>query len=472
MQFSVVILAAGQGRRMHSDLPKVLQPLAGRPLLAHVLGTAHALGPSAIYVVYGHGGAAVQAALHDEAVDWVLQSEQLGTGHAVMQALPMIPDEHLVLVLYGDVPLVRPAALRQLLAAAGRDAMAVLTAEIAEPQGYGRILRGADGGISAIVEDKDATAEQRRVREINSGLMAMPAARLRGWLGALTTRNAQGEFLLTDIVAGAVAQGVRVSAVVASPADQVRGVNDKLQLAELEALHRRERALDLLRSGATLADPLRIDVRGTVELGRDVFIDVNVVLAGSVKLGSRVTIGPNCVIRDSVIGADTEIQANSVVDHALVGEHCRIGPFARLRPDTRIAPHGHIGNFVEVKNSRVGSRSKVNHLSYIGDAEIGADVNVGAGCVTCNYDGQNKWPTIIEDGAFIGSGSMLVAPVKIGAHATIGAGSTITANAPDQQLTLTRPEQVSLDGWQRAASLDELERAAIAERKLREPPQS
>jgi bifunctional UDP-N-acetylglucosamine pyrophosphorylase/glucosamine-1-phosphate N-acetyltransferase len=423
-------------------------------------------------VVYGHGGAAVQAALNEAAVDWVLQSEQLGTGHAVMQALPMIPDEHLVLVLYGDVPLVRPAALRQLLAAAGNDAMSVLTAEVAEPQGYGRILRGADGGISAIVEDKDATLEQRRVREINSGLMAIPAARLRGWLGALTSSNAQGEFLLTDIVAGAVAEGLCVTAVVASPATQVMGVNDKLQLAELEALHRRERALDLLQRGATLADPSRIDVRGTVELGRDVFIDVNTVLAGSVKLGSRVTIGPNCVIRDSVIGADTDIHANSVIDHALVGEHCRIGPFARLRPNARIGPHGHIGNFVEVKNSHVGAHSKVNHLSYIGDAEIGTDVNVGAGSVTCNYDGQNKWPTRIEDGAFIGSGSMLVAPVKIGAYATIGAGSTITANAPEQQLTLTRPEQVSIDGWQRKARLDELERAAIAERKLREPPQS
>jgi bifunctional UDP-N-acetylglucosamine pyrophosphorylase/glucosamine-1-phosphate N-acetyltransferase len=457
---------------MHSDLPKVLQPLAGRPLLAHVLGTARELEPACIYVVYGHGGAAVQAALQYAAVDWVLQSEQLGTGHAVMQALPMIPDDHLVLVLYGDVPLVRPTALRQLLTAAGSDSMAVLTAEVAEPQGYGRILRAADGGISAIVEEKDATLEQRRVREINSGLMVMPAARLRGWLSALSSRNAQGEFLLTDIVAGAVADGLRVTAVVASPAEQILGVNDKLQLAALEALHRRERALDLLQRGATLADPLRIDVRGSVELGRDVFIDVNAVLVGSVKLGARVTIGPNCVIRDSVIGADTEIQANSVVDHALVGEHCRIGPFARLRPDTRIAPHGHIGNFVEVKNSRVGAHSKINHLTYIGDAEIGADVNVGAGSVTCNYDGQNKWPTIIEDGAFIGSGSMLVAPVKIGAHATIGAGSTITSNAPEQQLTLTRPEQVSVDGWRRATRLDELERAAIAERKLRDPPQS
>jgi len=471
MQFSVVILAAGQGKRMHSDLPKVLQPLAGKPLLKHVLGTARELAPEAIYVVYGHGGAEVQAELHDEPVDWVLQSPQLGTGHAVMQALPMIPDDHVVLVLYGDVPLVRVAVLRELLFAAGADGMAVLTAEVPTPRGYGRILRGGDGGIDAIVEEQDATPEQRRIREINSGLMAMPAARLRGWLGALSSSNAQGEFLLTDVVAGAVADGVRVTAVVADPAGQVMGVNDKLQLAELEALHRRDRARELLLQGATLADPARIDVRGSVEIGRDVFIDVNAVLIGDVKLGARVRIGPNCLIRDAVIGPDTEIHANSVIEHALVGAHCRIGPFARLRPDTRVAAHGHVGNFVEVKNARIGAHSKVGHLSYIGDAQIGADVNVGAGTVTCNFDGRNKWPTVIEDGAFIGSGSMLVAPVRIGADATIGAGSTITANAPAQKLSLTRPAQVSVDGWKRAAKLDDLQRAAVADRKLGDPPQ-
>jgi len=472
MQLSVVILAAGQGKRMHSDLPKVLQPLAGKPLLKHVLGTARELAPDCIYVVYGHGGALVQAALRDESVDWVLQSEQLGTGHAVMQALPMIPDDHQVLVLYGDVPLVRAVSLRELTAAAGREAMAVLTAELDEPDGYGRILRTPHGAIAAIVEHKDASAEQRRIREINSGVMALPAGRLRGWLAAVSSDNAQREFLLTDVVSGAVADGVTVAAVVARPATQIMGANDKVQLAELEALHRRDRAHELLHQGATLADPLRIDVRGTVEVGRDVFIDVGAVLIGTVKLGARVTVGPNCVIRDSVIGADTEIHANSVIDHALVGEHCRIGPFARLRPDTRLAAQAQVGNFVEIKNARIGTHSKVNHLTYIGDAEVGADVNVGAGTVTCNYDGANKWPTVIEDGAFVGSGSMLVAPVTIGAEATIGAGSTITANAPSQRLTLTRAPQVSIQGWKRAAPLDDLERTAIAEQKLRGPPRS
>lgn len=449
MKLSVVILAAGVGKRMNSDLPKVLQKLAGKPLLAHVLETARRLHPDGIFVVYGHGGSEVQAAFEHEHIDWVLQSEQLGTGHAVMQAMPMIPDDHLVLVLYGDVPLIRVDTLRALVRAAQPPAISLLSAHVAAPEGLGRIVRDEDGAISAIVEQKDATHAQRSIHEVNAGLMAVAAARLRAWLLDLRSDNAQHEFYLTDVVAAAVGAGVPVNAVMASSESEILGVNDRLQLAQAETAYRRERARELMLAGATLVDPERVDVRGHVRVGRDVSIDVNAVLVGEVELGERVRIGPNCIIRDSQIGADTEVNANSIIEEARVAEHCVIGPFARLRPGTVLESKVHVGNFVEVKNSHVGASAKANHLSYLGDTDVGSGVNVGAGTITCNYDGANKWRTVIEDGAFIGSGSMLVAPVRIGAQATIGAGSTISADAPAGKLTLTRAKQTTVEGWMR-----------------------
>ena len=475
MRLSVVILAAGHGKRMNSGLPKVLQPLAGKPLLQHVVETARGLDPANIFVVYGHGGAEVQAALRAEPVDWVLQAEQLGTGHAVMQAMPLIPDAHAVLVLYGDVPLLRPETLRSLLgalsgAAHSQEAVAVLSVNLDEPSGYGRILRGADDRVRAIVEHKDAGAAELQIREINTGVMAFQAKSAREWLLGLRNDNSQGEYYLTDVVAAAVAGGAAVQAVRADSATEVLGVNDKVQLAQAESAYRMLRARELMLAGATLADPSRIDVRGRVAVGRDVYIDVNAVLIGEVGLGDRVTIGPNCTIRDSTIGADTEVHANCVIDRAVVADHCVIGPFARLRPDAVLAREVHIGNFVEVKNSSVGAGSKANHLTYLGDAEVGSGVNVGAGTITCKYDGANKWPTVIGDNAFIGSGSMLVAPVRIGAGATIGAGSAIGDNAPAGTLTLTRAKQATVANWRRPVKLDEPAKAAAVDAALHKPP--
>ncbi|HME39961.1 MAG TPA: bifunctional UDP-N-acetylglucosamine diphosphorylase/glucosamine-1-phosphate N-acetyltransferase GlmU [Steroidobacteraceae bacterium] len=469
MQLSVVILAAGQGKRMNSDLPKVLQPLAGQPLLQHVVRTARALTPANIYVVYGHGGAHVQDALPHEGIEWILQAEQLGTGHAVMQAMHVIPDDHVVLVLYGDVPLIRAPSLERLVAAAGAGALAVLSVELDHAAGYGRIVRGGDGRVSAIVEHKDASPDQLQIREINSGLMAAPAGRLREWLLQVGNHNSQGEYYLTDVVAAAVLAAARVETVRVAQPSEVMGVNDKIQLASVESCYRRERAEELMLAGATLADPARIDIRGEIEVGRDVFIDINAVLIGKVQLGEGVKIGPNCVIGHSRIGAGTEVFANSIIDTAIVAENCRIGPFARVRPDTTLHHDVHIGNFVEVKSSEIGAGSKANHLSYVGDARVGSGVNVGAGSITCNYDGQNKWPTLIGDRAFIGSGSMLVAPVRIGAGATIGAGSTITQNAPDGELTLTRAKQATVAGWQRPAKLDDDEKSRAIDAALKPP---
>jgi bifunctional UDP-N-acetylglucosamine pyrophosphorylase/glucosamine-1-phosphate N-acetyltransferase len=469
MQLSVVILAAGQGKRMNSDLPKVLQPLAGRPLLQHVIRTAQELEPANIYVVYGHGGAQVQAALSQEPVEWILQANQLGTGHAVMQAMCVIPDDHTVLVLYGDVPLIRAPSLKKLVALAAEGTLALLSVNLDDAAGYGRILRGADGRVSAIVEHRDASPAELEIRELNSGLMAAPADRLREWLLGLGSNNAAREYYLTDAVAGAVQSGHRVEAVLTARAAEVAGVNDKIQLAQVEALYRRERAEELMLAGATLVDPDRIDIRGDVDIERDVFIDVNAVFIGRVRLGRGVKIGPNCVIGDSELGAGTEVYANSIIDNARVAENCRIGPFARVRPDTVLQDGVHIGNFVEVKNSEIGAYAKANHLSYLGDARVGSGVNVGAGSVTCNYDGQNKWPTVIEDGAFIGSGSMLVAPLRIGAGATIGAGSTITESVPDGELTLTRAQQKTIAGWTRPSKLDEEAQAAAIAAALKKP---
>ena len=449
MPLSIVILAAGQGKRMKSDLPKVLQPLAGRPLLSHVLDCARALQADTIHVVYGHGGERVREALPDEDIRWVLQDEQLGTGHAVAQAAPAIPDDHTVLVLYGDVPLTRAGTLRELLAQASERTLAVLSVRLDDPAGYGRVLRDGTGSVYRIVEDKDATRKERAVNEANTGVLAARAGALKGWLGRLSNDNTQGEYYLTDIVALAVRDGFKIEAVVAPTAAEVLGVNDKLQLAEVEAEHRRRRAAELMRDGVTVMDPARLDVRGTVEHGRDVVIDVNVILSGRVRLGDRVRVGANCSLSDCEIGAGTEIRPNCVIEESIVAADCVIGPFARLRPGTELAQGVHVGNFVEVKKSRLGAGSKANHLTYLGDSVIGSGVNVGAGTVTCNYDGASKHVTTIGDDVFIGSGTMLVAPVTVGDNATIGAGSTITKDAPAGELTLERSKQQTLAGWKR-----------------------
>ncbi len=449
MPLSVVILAAGQGKRMNSDLPKVLQPLAGRPLLRHVVDTACALQPAGLHVVHGHGGDQVRAAFAADELQWALQAEQKGTGHAVMQAMPAIPDDHLVLVLYGDVPLLKAATLRELLQQAGERQLALLTVMLADPTGYGRVLRDRKGSVKAIVEQKDASATQLKVREGNTGVLAVAAPLLRRWLKKLRSDNAQGEYYLTDIVAMAVKDRVAVRPLVAVSEAEVLGVNDKLQLAQLESVLRSEHAAAAMRAGATLVDPARFDQRGELVLGRDVFIDAGVVFEGRVVLGDRVRIGPHCVLRDITVGADTHVVSHCVLEQSEVGKGCSIGPFARLRPGAKLADGVHIGNFVEVKNSSIGKGSKANHLTYLGDATVGAGVNVGAGTICCNYDGANKSRTVIEDGAFIGSGSLLVAPVTIGANATTGAGSTITKDAPPGQLTLARSRQVTIEGWQR-----------------------
>lgn len=448
MPITVIILAAGQGKRMHSALPKVLQPLAGQPLLGHVLATARALEPADVRVVHGHGAELVRAVFLDEPITWVLQDEQLGTGHAVMQAMPGIPDDHTVLVLCGDVPLVRAESLRE-LAQAAADGVALLTVDLADPIGYGRIVRDAGGGVERIVEHRDATAEERQLTETNTGIMAMPAARLAGWLARLGNDNSQREYYLTDVIAMAVADGVPVNAVKAGNEAEVAGVNDRRQLARLERLLQRAQADALLDRGVTVSDPARFDLRGTLRCGHDVTIDVNCVFEGEVTLGDNVHIGPGCVIRKSTIGANTHVEAHSVIDCAEIGTGCHVGPFARLRPGTTLGDGARVGNFVEVKNATVATDAKVNHLSYIGDATVGAGANVGAGTITCNYDGANKHHTEIGAGAFIGSNSALVAPVRIGDGATIGAGSVVTKDAPPGELTIARGKQVTISGWKR-----------------------
>ena len=461
MPLSVVILAAGQGKRMHSDLPKVLQPLSGEPLLGHVLKAARALAPQGLHIVYGHGGAQVQQVFSEADLQWDLQAEQLGTGHAVAQAMPTIPDDHQVLVLYGDVPLIEPATLHVLLDRAGADGLALLSVQLDDATGYGRVLRDNAGNVYRIVEEKDANRKEKGVREANTGVLVANAGRLKVWLARLTNDNAQGEYYLTDVITLAVRDGVAVQAVPAPTAAEVLGVNDRLQLAQLEAELRRRRTATLMHAGVSIADPLRLDIRGEVRVGRDVRIDVNVVLEGEVTLGDRVVIGPGAVIRNATIGADTVIHPYSVIDGADIDGRCVIGPYARLRPGSRLAEGAHVGNFVELKNTVLGAGSKANHLTYLGDSTIGAQVNVGAGTITCNYDGQNKWPTVIEDGAFIGSGSMLVAPVTVGAEATVGAGSTITKSVPRKSLTLERSQQRTLQGWRRPQKLDSSNRAEV-----------
>ena len=445
----VVILAAGQGQRMRSSLPKVLHLLAGRPLLSYVVEAANALGAERVHVVHGHGGGIVREAMAAADVDWVEQREQLGTGHAVALAMAGIPDDATVLVLYGDVPLVNRTTLHDTATLASDSGIALVTAVVADPSGYGRIVRGLDGQVRGIVEERDADDEQRAIAEINTGILAAHAGRLRGWLRGLSRDNAQGEHYLTDVIALAAEDGLSVRTVPPEAIEEVLGVNDRAELAALERFQQRRLAEELMRDGASLADPARVDIRGRVRTGSDVFVDVNVVFEGEVVLGDRVSIGPGCVIRDTVIERDTEVRAQCVIEGARIGVACRIGPFARLRPDARLSRDARIGNFVEVKNATIGEGSKANHLTYIGDSEIGRDVNVGAGVVTCNYDGAHKHTTVIGDNAFIGSGAMLVAPVTVHAGATIGAGSTIGKDAPADALTLTRAPQRTFADWKR-----------------------
>ena len=452
---NVVVLAAGMGKRMRSDLPKVLHALAARPLLGHVLDTARSLAPSRIVVIYGHGGETVPTALAAPDLAWAKQDPQLGTGHAVMQALPHLDDAAPTLILYGDVPLTRADTLRALVAAAGTGALGLLTVDLDDPTGYGRIVRGAPaadgarGAVRRIVEHKDADAPTRAIREVNTGIMVVPTPMLRRWLGALSNDNAQREYYLTDVVAMAVAEGVPVATAQPAHVWETLGVNSKAQLAELERIHQRRIADALLEAGVGLADPARVDVRGTLTAGRDCFVDVNCVFEGTVVLGDRVTIGANCVLRDATIGSGTEVLPMCHLDSAAVGADARIGPFARLRPGTVLGDDTHVGNFVEMKNTRMAKGSKANHLAYVGDAKVGERVNIGAGTITCNYDGANKHLTVIEDDAFIGSDTQLVAPVTVGAGATLGAGTTLTRDAPANQLTITRVKQVSIPGWKR-----------------------
>jgi bifunctional UDP-N-acetylglucosamine pyrophosphorylase/glucosamine-1-phosphate N-acetyltransferase len=450
MPLEIVILAAGQGTRMRSSLPKILHKIGDRTLLEHVHRLASRLNPDKVTVIYGHGGETVLRSLEHLNVIWVEQREQLGTGHAVMQVVDDIDEARTVLILYGDVPLLGDETVKKLIPLAQADQMGLLTIDLADPYGYGRIVRDGSGRVLRIVEEKDATPEERAIREVNTGILAIKGKHLKTWLSRLENNNAQREYYLTDVIAMAVADDVRVETVQPHDPDEVLGVNNREQLAHLERVFQRKLAGDLMRNGVTLRDPSRFDVRGQIEsIGRDVEIDINVILEGRIRLGDNVRIGANCVIKDSEIGNDVEILANSVVEDAVIGQGCRIGPFARIRPETRIEDHVHIGNFVEIKKSEIASRSKVNHLSYIGDTIIGCDVNVGAGTITCNYDGANKHQTVIEDGAFIGSDTQLVAPVRVGKNATIGAGATVTKDAPENALTLSRAKQVTIEGWQR-----------------------
>ena len=433
---------------MRSDLPKVLQPLAGRPLLAHVLDRARELDASDVCVVYGHGGEQVRTAFPSSEIRWALQAQQLGTGHAMLQAMPGTPEDNRVLVLFGDVPLLTTATLRTLLEAARDDDLLVLTVDMADPTGYGRIIRDGDN-VTGIVEEKDASAEQKAIAEINTGVMLCPGAKLKAWLGRISNDNAQGEYYLTDVIAMAVADGVAVHGVKARNQVEVMGINDRKQLAEAERALQARLVDELMQDGVGFADPARVDIRGKLTCGRDVFIDVNAVFEGEVTLGNGVRVEPNNVIRDSELGNGVVVHPNCHIEGAVAGDDCEIGPFARLRPGAELAENVKVGNFVEIKKSRVAEGSKVNHLTYIGDSEIGVNVNVGAGTITCNYDGANKHRTTIGDGAFIGSGVNLVAPVEIGSGATIGAGSTITKNVPADQLTLERSKQLTVKGWKR-----------------------
>ena len=447
---NIVVLAAGQGSRMRSEIPKVLHRLGGRPLLAYVLDTARALDSKNISVVYGYGGETVPKGMQTEGhgVTWVKQEHQMGTGHALMQALPHLDERMPTLVLYGDVPMIGVDTLRKLAAASGDDGLGILTVNLENPSGYGRIVRNA-GNIVGIVEEKDANESERMITEVNTGIMIAPTSRLNIWLSRLSDNNSQREYYLTDVVAMAAKEGVGIGSAQPANSWETSGVNSKAQLAELERLRRSQEAQMLMDKGVTLLDPARIDIRGKLTCGRDCEIDVNCVFEGDVVLADRVRIGPNCILRDVNVASGTRIEAFCHLDGAQIGANCRIGPYARLRPGTFLAKEVHIGNFVEVKASNIGEGSKANHLSYVGDSDVGRNVNVGAGTITCNYDGVNKHRTVIEDDVFIGSDTQLVAPVRVGKGATIGAGTTLTQDAPAGRLTLSRPRQTTIANWLR-----------------------
>ncbi|AUG98798.1 bifunctional UDP-N-acetylglucosamine diphosphorylase/glucosamine-1-phosphate N-acetyltransferase GlmU [Prodigiosinella confusarubida] len=445
---SVVILAAGKGTRMYSDLPKVLHPLAGKPMVQHIIDAAMKIGARNMHLVYGHCGDLLKEALSDLSLNWVLQAEQLGTGHAMQQAAPWFADDEDILMLYGDVPLISPATLQRLLQAKPLGGIGLLTVKVNDPTGYGRIVR-KNGEVVGIIEHKDASEEQRQISEINTGILVANGQDLKRWLSQLTNDNVQGEYYLTDIIAMAVQEGHRVMAVHPDSQSEVEGVNNRLQLATLERVYQQEQAKKLLLAGVTLRDPARFDLRGELKHGRDVTIDTNVIFEGEVTLGSRVKIGAGCVIKNSVIGDDCEISPYSVVEDAVLEAKCTIGPFARLRPGAELAEGAHVGNFVELKKARLGKGSKAGHLSYLGDADIGAGVNIGAGTITCNYDGANKHKTIIGDDVFVGSDTQLVAPVSVAKGATIGAGTTITRNVGENELVISRVKQQHIAGWVR-----------------------
>lgn len=445
---SAVILAAGKGTRMYSDLPKVLHCVAGKPMVKHVIDTATALGAENVHLIYGHGGELMRERLANEKVNWVFQNEQLGTAHAVQQAAPFFKDDENIVVLYGDAPLISVETLEKLIAAKPEKGIALLTVNLANPTGYGRILR-ENGNVVAIVEQKDANAEQLKIQEVNTGVMVSDGANFKKWLARVDNHNAQGEYYLTDLIALANQDGCQVMAVQAGDAIEVEGANNRLQLAALERYYQHKQAQHLLLAGVTLLDPARFDLRGTLEHGKDVEIDTNVILEGNVRLGNRVKIGAGCVLKNVTLGDDVEVKPYSVLEDAVIGEKAAIGPFSRLRPGTELAAQTHVGNFVEIKKSIVGKGSKVNHLTYIGDTEIGADCNIGAGVITCNYDGANKFKTLIGDNVFVGSDTQLVAPVIVEDGATIGAGSTITQNIAKDELVITRVPQRHIQGWQR-----------------------
>ena len=453
MRADIVILAAGQGSRMKSSLPKVLHPIAGKPMLEHVILSAQqtqkVIGNGQIHVVIGHGADKVKGALGHYDLNWVEQTEQLGTGHAVQQAVPGCKGADVVLVLYGDVPLIHAASLQSLLAASNGERLGLLTINLANPSGYGRIVRDGFGNVQAIVEDKDASPEQLAINEVNTGIMAIPGNKLESWVMNLDNNNAQKEFYLTDIVSRSVAEETPVVHVQPQRVIEVEGVNSRVQLTELERAFQKQLASNLMVNGVTIIDPTRLDIRGDIKAGTDIILDINVILEGNVELGNNVTIEPGCIIRNSRIGEGAIIKAHSILEDAIVAADCEVGPFARLRPGTELSEKARVGNFVEIKKATIGEGSKVNHLSYIGDAEIGQGVNVGAGTITCNYDGVNKHKTIIGDGAFIGTNSALVAPVNVGAGATTGAGSTISKDIPDEQLGVARARQRNIEGWQR-----------------------
>ena len=455
MKITTIILAAGKGTRMCSDLPKVLHKIANRPLLRHVYDMSYQLNNNVIKIVYGHGANLVSKVLADIDVSWVEQKQQLGTGHAVQQVSDQISDSDIVLILYGDVPLLKLSTVKGLLANVSDKTLALLTVKLKNPTGYGRIVRDSSGKVTKIVEEKDASITEKEIVEGNTGIMAVEGNKLKKWLNQLSNDNAQGEYYLTDIIEMAVADQITIITTQPESVDEVLGVNNRIQLSHLERVYQQEQAIMLMERGVTLMDPARFDLRGTiVKLGIDIVCDVNVIIEGENSIGNNVIIGANTHIKNSIIGDNVEILANCIIENSVVGQGSKIGPYARLRPETVLAENVHIGNFVELKKSTVASFSKINHLSYIGDATVGAQVNIGAGTITCNYDGVNKFRTIIEDGVFIGSDTQLIAPVTVGKNATIGAGSTITRDSPENQLTLSRAKQMTLAGWKRPVKHD------------------